>query len=87
MSKKDSCCNNSSNSCCKDSITTQPFMVDWAHSVVKVTNNKGELEEVGTVLGICNQIICLKPLSKDQLKELSRVVVQAVEHELAQRSN
>jgi hypothetical protein len=62
-----------------------PFSVDWIDTAFQIKTGKGELEEAGTVLNICNQIIFLKPLSKSQLLELSKIVTEAVDHELSKR--
>jgi len=65
----------------------QPFCVDWVDSVHRIINDKGDLEEAGTVLAVCNNLIFLKPLSKNQLTELARVVQDAVNYELSKRKS
>ena len=64
----------------------QPFCVDWVDSTYQVIDDQGTLQESGTVLLVCNNIIYLKALTDDQLKELGRVVQESVDYELSKRN-
>ena len=64
----------------------QPFCVDWVDSTYQVVDDKGTLQESGTVLLVCNNIIYLKPLTVEQLKEMKRIVGEAVDYEVFKRN-
>jgi hypothetical protein len=58
---------------------------DWLDSNTLVLDNEGIMTVAGTAIKLNQNIIFLKPLSKDQLIELKKIVNSAVDHELAKR--
>ena len=65
------------------SLGDMPF--DWLESTTQIIDPEGNLIEAGTCLRLNDNILFLKSFSNEQLMLLSRVVKQAVDHELNKR--
>jgi len=72
---------------CPDQINKEIHEVtfDWYDSNTFVYDPSGQLIEAGTVLKLSQNIIFLKPLTKEQLLEFKNIVNLALDHELAKR--
>ena len=58
---------------------------DWLDSNTLILDNEGIMTNAGTAIKLNQNIIFLKPLSKDQLIDLKNIVNSAIDHELAKR--
>ena len=60
--------------------------IDWCDSNTLIQDQEGKLSHAGTCIKISNNLLFLKSFTLDQLQEMKKAVLAAIDHEITKRT-